>query len=179
MPAIVDPQPGDGQPLSLFESGAILQYPGNKTGKFYPKAMRERAEVEQWLFWQMGGLGPMSGQAGHFRNYAPQTLPYAIERYTKEVTRLYGVMDKRLADRPFLAGAYSIADMACYPWVTSAPRLGQTLGDFPHLKRWYDEIAARPAVVRGMAVGDEKRSSPDRLKNDDKAHAILFGGKPA
>ncbi len=178
VPAIVDPDGPDGNPIAIFESGAILQYLGNKTGKLYPREIHQRIEVDQWLFWQMAGLGPMSGQAGHFRNYARQNIPYAIARYTNEVARLYGVMNKRLADRPYLAGAYSIADIACYPWVTSYERLGQNMDAFPHLKRWYDAIEARPAVVRGTALGAEKRASPDRLKTDDKAHEILFGKLP-
>lgn len=179
MPAIVDPDGPGGKPLSIFESGAILHYLGNKTGKFYPEDARKRVEVDQWLFWQMAGLGPMSGQAGHFRNYARENLPYAIDRYTNEVSRLYGVMDKQLANHPFLAGDYSIADMASFPWVKSAPRLGQDLKAFPHLQRWFDTIAARPAVIKGLAVGAERASAPDRLKNDDKAHAILFGARPS
>lgn len=179
MPAIVDPSGPDGEPISIFESGAILQYFGNKTGKFYSAIPRERVETDQWLFWQMAGLGPMSGQAGHFRNYARQHLPYAIDRYTNEVERLYGVMDKRLAGREFLAGKYSIADMACYPWVISHERLGQDLPAFPHLKRWFDAIAARPAVMRAVKVGEERRSPSASLKDDDEAHAILFGRRKA
>ena len=175
MPAIVDPSGPDGNPISIFESGAILQYLGNKTGRFYAKDTRARVETDQWLFWQMANLGPMSGQAGHFRNYARQTLPYAIERYVNEVERLYGVMNKRLADREFLAGDYSIADMASYPWVISHERLGQDLPSFPNLKRWFDTIAARPAVARAVKVGEAFRSTPTSLKEDDEAHAILFG----
>ncbi len=175
MPAIVDPDGPGGKPISVFESGAILQYLGNKTGKFYPARTRERVEVEQWLFWQMGGLGPMSGQAGHFKNYARQTIPYAIERYVNEVARLYGVMDRRLEAREFLAGKYSIADMASWPWVRSYDRLGLKLGDYRHLQRWFEAIAARPAVARGVAVGEEYRAAPTTLKDDDEAHAILFG----
>jgi GSH-dependent disulfide-bond oxidoreductase len=175
MPAIVDPESPDGAPLSIFESGAILQYLGNKTGRFYPGALRARIEVDQWLFWQMANLGPMSGQAGHFRNYARETLPYAISRYTNEVGRLYGVMNKRLSDRGYLAGDYSIADMACYPWVTAHDRLGFSLGEFPNLGRWFEEIGARPAVKRGLALGAEKRSTAAQLKDDDKVHEILFG----
>jgi len=149
IPALVDHEPpGGGEPLSLFESGAMLLYLAEKSSQFLPSDVRGRADVLQWLFWQVGGLGPMAGQNGHFRVYAPTELPYAIERYTREVTRLYGVMDKRLADRPFLAGAYSIADMACYPWIVPHQRQGQKLEDFPHLKRWFDAIAARPATLR-------------------------------
>jgi GST-like protein len=175
MPAIVDPGGPGGRPISVFESGAILQYLGNKTGKFYPKRPRERVEVEQWLFWQVGGLGPMCGQAHHFRTYARETLPYAIDRYTNEVSRLYGVMNRRLADREFLAGKYSIADMACFGWVKPWKRQGQELARFPHLERWFETIAARPATVRALAVGEEKRRPPEELKLDDKAYDILFG----
>jgi GST-like protein len=149
IPALVDDQPpGGGAPLSLFESGAMLLYLAEKIGAFIPTEIHERAEVLQWLFWQVGGLGPMAGQNGHFRVFAPTELPYAIERFTNEVHRLFGVMDRRLADREFLAGAYSIADMACYPWVVPYPSQGQNLNDFPNLKRWFDAIAARPATVR-------------------------------
>ncbi|CAN5509966.1 glutathione S-transferase N-terminal domain-containing protein [soil metagenome] len=179
MPAIVDPDGPGGEPISIFESGAILQYLGNKTGKFYSANPRERVETDQWLFWQMAGLGPMSGQAGHFRNYARENLPYAIDRYTREVGRLYGVMDKRLADREYLAGAYSIADMACYPWVISHERLGQDLPSHPNLKRWFDAIAARPAVAKAVKVGEDRRAAPTSLKDDDEAHAILFGVRKA
>jgi len=174
MPAIVDPDGPDGRPISIFESGAILQYLGNKTGRFYPRGQRERSEVEQWLFWQMANLGPMSGQAGHFRNYARENLPYAIDRYTNEVARLYGVMNGRLKDREYLAGDYSIADMASYPWIRSHERLGQTLADFPDLKRWYESIDRRPAVVPAVKVGEEKRSAAS-LRDDDEAHRNLFG----
>jgi GST-like protein len=175
IPAVVDPDGPGGRPIPVFESGAILQYLGNRTGKFYPARPRERVEVEQWLFWQMGGLGPMSGQAGYFKNYARQHLPHAIDRYVNEVARLYGVMDKRLADRPFLAGKYSIADMASWPWVKSYDRLGLKLGEYRHMKRWFETIAARPAVIRAIAVGEEYRAAPSTLKDDDEAHAILFG----
>jgi GST-like protein len=174
MPAIVDPSGPDGAPISIFESGAILQYLGNKMGRFYPADQRRRSEVEQWLFWQMGNLGPMSGQAGHFRNYAREKLPYAIDRYTNEVARLYGVMDGRLADREYLSGEYSIADMACYPWIISHERLGQNLADFPNLERWYKAVAARPAVARAVKVGEEKRAAVS-LRDDDEAHRNLFG----
>jgi GST-like protein len=177
MPAIVDPDGPQGRPISIFESGAILQYLGDKTGKFYPLQPRRRIEVDQWLFWQVGGLGPMAGQAGHFRNYARQSLPYAIDRYTREVARLLGVMNKRLADREFLARRYSIADMACYGWVVPHERLGQDLGAFRNLKRWFETIGSRPAVKRGMAVGEDKRASAVDPKTDDRAHRILFGGE--
>jgi GST-like protein len=153
IPAIVDPDGPDGQPLALFESGAILQYLGRKYSGFYPTNERKKADVDQWLFWQVGGLGPMSGQCFHFRKYAPEPVPYGIERYTKEVTRLYGVMDRRLADRSYLAGDYSIADIACYPWARLWRDLAQDIAKFPHVKSWLDRIAARPAVQRGLAVG--------------------------
>ena len=172
MPAIVDPEGPDGKPISIFESGAILQYLGRKFAKFYPADERARVEVEQWLFWQMGGLGPMAGQAHHFRQYAPEKLPYAIDRYTNEVNRLYGVMNKRLADREFLAGEYSIADMASIGWTRSYKNQGQDLDDFPHLKRWFDAILARPAVERALAVGQERRNN---LADDKDAQKVLFG----
>ena len=172
MPAIVDPEGPDGKPISIFESGAILQYLGRKFAKFYPADERARVEVEQWLFWQMGGLGPMAGQAHHFRQYAPEKLPYAIDRYTNEVNRLYGVMNKRLADREFLAGEYSIADMASIGWTRSYKNQGQDLDDFPHLKRWFDAILARPAVERALGVGQERRNN---LADDKDAQKVLFG----
>lgn len=174
MPAIVDPEGPDGEPISVFESGAILQYLGRKTGKFYPTDERKRVEVEQWLFWQMAGLGPMAGQTHHFRIYAPEKIPYAIDRYTNETNRLYGVMNKRLADREFLAGEYSIADIACVGWVKLWDRQGQDITEFPHLKRWLDTVLARPAVQRGLAVNSEDRGKVD-LARDKEAQAILFG----
>src|SRR3954447_9850835 len=161
MPAIVDPDGLGGKPISIFESGAILQYLGRKTGKFYPKNERARVEVEQWLFWQMGGLGPMAGQAHHFRNYAPEQLDYAIMRYTNEVNRLYGVMNTRLADREFLAGAYSIADMACVGWAKLWKRQGQNIDEFPHFKRWLKRVLARPAVQRGIGIRVEEATKVD------------------
>ncbi len=176
MPAIVDPEGPGGEAISVFESGAILQYLGRKFGRFYPADERGRVEVEQWLMWQMGGLGPMAGQAHHFRQYAPEKLPYAIERYTNEVNRLYGVMNTRLADREFLAGDYSIADMAAVGWVKPYERQGQDLNDFPHLKRWFETVMARPAVKRGMAVGEDYSRSFD-LGADKGAQAVLFGQK--
>jgi GSH-dependent disulfide-bond oxidoreductase len=175
MPAIVDPEGPDGEPISVFESGAILQYLGNKTGKFYPQRPRQRVEVDEWLFWQVGNLGPMAGQAHHFRNYAREEIPYAIARYTREVTRCYRVMDRRLAGRDFLAGSYSIADMACYGWVKPYKRQGQNLDDYPNLKRWFDNLAVRPAVERALAVGEEHRKRPADFKADDRAYEILFG----
>ena len=172
MPAIVDPEGPGGEPISIFESGAILQYLGRKFGRLYPADERLRTEVDKWLFWQMGGLGPMAGQANHFRNYAPEKLPYAINRYTDEVNRLYGVMNKRLADREFLAGDYSIADIACVGWVRSYKHQGQDLEEFPNLKRWFETITARPAVERGVVLGQEYRRN---LAHDKDAQKILFG----
>ena len=172
MPAIVDPQGPGGRSISVFESGAILLYLARKTGKFCPADERGRVEVEQWLMWQMGGLGPMAGQAHHFRNYAPEQIPYAIERYTNECNRLYGVMNKRLADRRFLAGRYSIADMACIGWISRYKQQGQDLDEFPHLKRWFETLMARPAVKRGMGLRVEAASQVDM--KDPKVRAILF-----
>jgi len=173
IPAIVDPAGPGGRPISVFESGAILQYLGRKTGKFYPKDERARVAVDEWLFWQMGGLGPMAGQAIHFRRYAPAQIDYAIARYTDEVNRLYGVMDRRLAKHEFLAGRYSIADMACVGWVRLAERQGQDLAQFRHLKRWFETVRARPAVKRAFAIRIEAASAVDI--NDPKVRAILFG----
>jgi len=174
MPAIVDNDGPDGRPISVFESGAILQYLGRKTGKFYPQDERSRVQVEEWLFWQMAGLGPMAGQANHFRIYAPEKVPYAIARYTNEVNRLYGVMNRRLADRPFLAGDYSIADMACIGWAKGWERQGQDIDEFPHFKRWLDARRARPALPRGLAVKPES-IEPIELSPAKEAQAILFG----
>jgi GSH-dependent disulfide-bond oxidoreductase len=170
MPAIVDHAPKDGgAPISIFESGAILQYLAEKTGKFLSTDIRKKTEVMQWLFWQMGGLGPMAGQNGHFNVYAPEKVPYAIERYTKETSRLYGVMNKRLADLDYLAGDYSIADMASYPWIVPYEVHKQKLEDFPHLKRWFDAIKARPAVVKAYThAGERKPMTDDERK-------VLFG----
>ncbi|WAF87237.1 glutathione binding-like protein [Metapseudomonas otitidis] len=150
IPAIVDNEPADGsEPLSLFESGAILLYLAEKTGRFIPQDLRGRQEALQWLFWQMGGLGPMAGQNHHFNRFAPEKVPYAIQRYVKETARLYGVLDRRLADRAFVAGDdYSIADMAIYPWIVPHAYQEQDLDDFPHVKRWFQAIQARPATVR-------------------------------
>ena len=173
MPAIVDPDGPGGQPISVFESGAILQYLGRKTGQFYPADERRRVEVEQWLFWQMGGFGPMLGQTHHFRIYAPEKVPYAIERYTNETNRLYGVLNKRLSDREFVAGEYSIADMAILPWAKLWERQGQSVDDFPHVKRWLDTLLARPAVRRGLSVNSEDRSRNDLT--DPAVQAVLFG----
>jgi GST-like protein len=172
MPAIVDPVGPGGRPISVFESGAILQYLGRKTGKFYPKDERRRVDVEQWLFWQVGGLGPMAGQLNHFRRYAVETLPYAIRRYADEMHRLYGVMNAQLADREFLAGAYSIADIACVGWANLWKSQGIDLTEFPHVKRWLETVKARPAVQRGMAVGKDVRNKADM--KDPKVQAVLF-----
>jgi GSH-dependent disulfide-bond oxidoreductase len=173
MPAIVDHDPPDGgAPISIFESAAILTYLAEKTGRFMPKDLRGRYEVQQWLAWQIANLGPMAGQAHHFRHYASEKIAYAINRYTNEVNRLYGVMNARLADRPFLAGEYSIADMASWPWVLPYERQGQNLDEFPHLKRWLETLRARPAVQRGFAVGKELRQSAGM---DEQAKKILFG----
>ncbi|MDC0985891.1 glutathione S-transferase N-terminal domain-containing protein [Alphaproteobacteria bacterium] len=155
MPAIVDPDGPDGKPISIFESGAILQYLGNKTEKFYPQEQLARTEVEQWLFWQMGGLGPMAGQAAHFRNYKADKIDYAVKRYTDEVVRLYGVMDGRLADRDFLAGNFSIADMACWPWIRGYKAYGIDLTDFTHLRAWFKRVGGRPAVERAANIGKD------------------------
>lgn len=172
MPAIIDPAGPGGEPISVFESGAILQYLGRKTGKFYPSDERARIEVDQWLFWQMAGLGPMAGQAHHFRNYAPEKIPYGIERYTNEVNRLYGVLNRRLADREFIAGDYSIADMASVGWIKPYKNQGQDIEDFPHLKRWFETVMARPAVIKGMELGQDRRSN---LADDKDAQKVLFG----
>ncbi len=160
MPVIVDHDGPDGDPVSIFESGAILQYLGRKTGLFYPAKERTRTLVDQWLFWQMAGLGPMSGQAGHFHTFATEKIPYAIDRYINEVQRLYAVMDKRLEQEAYLAGEYSIADMACWPWLMPAPMLGLDLRQFPNLQRWYENIGGRPEVLAGSAVGMELRGPP-------------------
>ncbi|WP_437571320.1 glutathione S-transferase N-terminal domain-containing protein [Sorangium sp. So ce542] len=177
MPAIVDHDPpGGGAPISVFESGAILLYLAEKTGQLIPSDVRGRYEATQWLMWQMGGLGPMTGQAGHFSQYAPEKIPYAIERYTNEVRRLYGVMDKRLADRPYLAGEYSIADVASFPWAMLYERYGVSADELPNFKRWIDAVRARPAVARGLAAGSELRNPSQSL--DDEAKRWLFSKKP-
>ncbi len=175
IPAIVDHEPtGGGAPVSLFESGAILLYLAEKAGRFVPPSISGRAEVLQWLFWQMGGLGPMAGQNHHFGTYAPEKIPYAIDRYVRETARLYGVMDRRLADRAFLAGDdYTIADMASYPWIVPHARQGQRLEDFPNVKRWFDTIAARPATVRAYALVDAVNAQPTVF--DEASRRILFG----
>lgn len=156
IPAIVDHNPADGgAPINLFESGAILEYLADKTGTFLPRETRQRAEVMQWLFWQMAGLGPMAGQNHHFVQYAPERIPYAMERYIKETARLYGVLDKQLEGRDFIAGDYSIADMACYPWIVPHEKQKQDIAAFPYLKRWFDAMSERPAVKRAYARAAE------------------------
>ncbi len=173
MPAIIDQAPhGGGEPISVFESGAILLYLAEKTGKFLPTDVRGRVKVTEWLFWQVGGLGPMAGQNHHFGQYAPEKIPYAIDRYVKETNRLYGVLNRQLANSPYVAGEYSIADMASYPWVVPYERQQQKLEDFPHLKRWFEGMAERPAVLRayekGLAV-----SAP--VPMSEEAKKVLFG----
>lgn len=176
MPAIVDPDGPGGAPISVFESGAILQYLGRKTGKLYPADERARVLVDQWLFWQMGGFGPMLGQTHHFRGYAPEQIPYAIDRYTNEATRLYGVLDRQLEGREFIAGAYSIADIASVGWAKLWERQGQDITRFPNVQRWLETMLARPAVQRGLAVSQEARATTNHT--DPKVQAILFGNKP-
>jgi GST-like protein len=186
IPAIVDHLPADGgKPLSIFESGAILQYLAEKSGQFLSNDLRQRTMTLQWLYWQMGGLGPMAGQNHHFGTYAPEKIPYAIQRYVNETNRLYGVLNKRLADHEFIADRYSIADMACYPWIVPHQRQSQKLEDFPNLKRWFETIAARPATQRAYALVEKINSVP--TIHDENARKILFGqnsgnlptGKPA
>jgi GST-like protein len=172
MPAIIDQDGPDGKPYSLFESGAILMYLADKTGQLMPTDMAHRYRVIQWLMFQMGSIGPLLGQTHHFRIYAPEPIPYAVDRYTREAGRLYGVMDRRLAESEFLAGEYSIADIACFPWLRRPERQGQRHEDFPNLKRWFETIAARPAVQRGVAVlAEHQRTGPI----SDKARENLFG----
>lgn len=174
IPAIVDPDGPDGQPMSLFESGAILLYLAGKTGRFLPADVRGRYEVLQWLMFQMGGVGPMLGQTHHFRLYAPEKIPYAIERYTNEARRLYGVMNRRLARSTYIAGRdYSIADIAIFPWLRSWKNQGIDWNDHPHLKGWFDEIAARPAVQRGVAVLAQQR----KPLTDEQSRETLFGSR--
>jgi GST-like protein len=175
IPAIVDQAPADGgEPIALFESGAILLYLADKTGQFIPADLRGRNETLQWLFWQMGGLGPMAGQNHHFSQYAPEKIPYAIERYVKETARLYAVLDKHLAGREFIAGSYSIADMACYPWIVPHERQGQNLADFPNVQRWFQAIAARPATQRAYALTEQV--NPGNVPSVNEAsRKVLFG----
>ncbi|MEY3794265.1 MAG: hypothetical protein RLZZ521_1594 [Pseudomonadota bacterium] len=173
IPAMVDPHGPDGKPISLFESGAILLYLASKTGKFLPKGDRAKFEVLQWLMFQMGGVGPMLGQNHHFRQYAPEQIEYAVNRYTNEAKRLYGVMDKQLASSKFIAGnSYSIADIAIFPWLRNWQNQGIEWVNYPHLKKWFDLIAARPAVQRGVEVLANLRKP---IQHDDKAREVLFG----
>lgn len=167
IPALRDPDGAEG-PISIFESGAILLYLAEKAGQFLPSATAARFQVMQWLFWQVGGLGPMAGQAHHFRAYAPESVPYAIKRYTDEVSRLYSVLDRRLAGREFIAGEYSIADMAVWPWIVPHARQGQSLDDFPQLQRWFETVRNRPAVRRAYERGHERKA-------DAEAYRFLYG----
>jgi GST-like protein len=172
IPAIVDRDPdGGGEPIAVFETGAILLYLGEKTGKFLPGDLRGRVGVTEWLMWQMGGLGPMLGQNHHFRSYAPEKLQYAIDRYTDEANRLYGVLDRRLEGRQYICGECSIADMACWPWIVPHELQGQNLDDFPNVKRWYDQMKTRPGVRRGFDVLRDVR----KAGMDEEAKRVLFG----
>ena len=174
IPAIVDAAPaGGGEPISVFESGAILLYLADKTGKLIPGDLRGRMTALEWLFWQVGGLGPMAGQNHHFSQYAKEKLPYAIDRYVNETNRLYGVLNKRLAAREFLAGAYSIADIASYPWIVPHERQGQNLDDFPHVKRWFAAIKAMPSTVRAYEKADLLNTAPS--VHDEESRKVLFG----
>jgi GST-like protein len=175
MPAIVDPDGPDGRPISVFESGAILQYLGRKSGRLYPSEERARIATEEWLFWQVANLGPMGGQAHHFRNYAAEKIAYAIARYENEMNRLYGVMNARLGERDYLAGSYSIADIACFPWARRWEAQGQNIDEFPRVKAWLARIAARPAVQRALAIGENLRARDYDLAKDEEAKKILFG----
>ncbi|MEA5537341.1 glutathione binding-like protein [Crocosphaera sp. XPORK-15E] len=173
MPAIIDQAPTDGgEPISVFESGAILWYLGQKTGLFLPSEERKRKTVLEWLFWQMGGLGPMAGQNHHFSQYAPEKIPYAIERYVKETNRLYGVLNRQLEGKEYIAGEYSIADMACYPWIVPHERQQQNLEDFPHLKRWFETMQKRPALIKAYSKAQPFTSRPTITEESRK---ILFG----
>ena len=175
MPAIVDHEPsGGGAPISVFETGAILLYLAEKCGRFLPADPRQRIEVTEWLMWQMGGLGPMLGQNHHFRIYAPEPIPYAVDRYTKETGRLYGVLDRRLEGREYICGDYSIADMACWPWIVPHERQGQKLADFSNVNRWYEKMKTRPGVRRGFDVGKEIRQAM-AAGPDEEARKVLFG----
>jgi len=176
IPAIVDHAPADGgASIPLFESGAILLYLADKTRRFLPQDLRGRNDALQWLFWQMGGLGPMAGQNHHFGSAAPEKIPYAIDRYVRETARLYGVLDRRLADREFVAGDYSIADMASYPWIVSHAKQQQDLGDFPHLRRWFETIRARPAVQRAYALVDTVNPAGAPQPSAEEQARILYG----
>ncbi|HXI87045.1 MAG TPA: glutathione S-transferase N-terminal domain-containing protein [Parvularculaceae bacterium] len=172
VPAIVDPDGPDGKPISVFESGAILQYLGRKTGKLYPTDERARVEVDEWLMWQMGGIGPMLGQLHHFANYAPEKIDYAITRYKNEAHRLYGVLDKRLKGRDYVAGDYSIADIAIFSWTWFWARHQVGEEEFPDFKRWVKKISERPAVQRGLALGADRRGE---IAQNEQARKVLFG----
>ena len=174
MPAMVDPDGPDGKPISMFESGAMLIYLADKTGQFMPSEPRARYDVLQWLMFQMGGIGPMFGQTYHFRSYAPENIPYAIDRYTNEAGRLYGVMDRRLGEAEYLAGDYSIADIATWPWMRNPDRRGQDMRNFPNVKRWFEAIEARPAVGRGVKVLEDAGSSGDITPEERE---ILYGAQ--
>ncbi len=177
MPAITDRKPADGgEAISIFESGAILLYLAEKTGRFLPKETRERADVLQWLFWQVGGLGPMAGQNHHFVQYAPQPIAYAIDRYVDETARLYAVLDRRLEDREFIVGDYSIADIACYPWIVPYQRQRQDLADFPNLQRWFTAIKVRPATQRAY---DKGKTVSEASVVNEASRSILFGQSAA
>lgn len=174
IPAIVDHDPpDDGEPFAVFETGAILLYLAEKTGRFLPTEMRARSVVTQWLMWQMGGLGPMLGQHGHFLLYAPEKIPYAVARYRAEAARLYGVLDRQLAKAEYVAGDYSIADMACFPWAMTHKAQGFTLDDYPHMRRWYALVRARPQVQAGLAVGKFEKAPMD-----EQARKVMFGIEP-
>jgi GST-like protein len=173
MPAIVDHEPpGGGEPVSVFESGAILVYLAEKTGRFLPSDLRDRKAVLEWLFWQVGGLGPMAGQNHHFVQYAPEKIPYAMNRYVNETNRLYGVLDRQLAGRDYIAGEYSIADMACYPWIVPHERQQQNLDEFPYLKSWFERVQERPATMRAYQKGEPYTNRPAVTEEGKK---ILFG----
>jgi GST-like protein len=177
MPAIVDKEPEDGgAPISVFESGAILLYLAEKFARFLPQALRAQVVAKEWLFWQVAGLGPMAGQNHHFSRYAPEKIPYAIDRYVKETNRLYGVLNKQLSGRQFIAGEYSVADMAAYPWIVPHEAQGQNLDDFPHVKRWFEAIAARPATARAYARGAKVNTDTEVT---DESRKILFGQSAA
>ena len=172
IPAIIDHEPATGSaPISVFESGAILLYLAEKTGKLIPNELRDRVEVLQWLFWQMGGLGPMAGQNHHFSQYAPEKLPYAVNRYVNETGRLYAVLNKRLSESEFVAGSYSIADIAAYPWIVGYERQSQNLEDFPHVKRWFETIKARPATIRAYEKAEAFKT---QALDPDKSRDLLF-----
>lgn len=173
IPAIIDQNPADGdEAISIFESGAILLYLAEKTGKFLPSPIRQRKEVLEWLFWQIGGLGPMAGQNNHFNNYAPEKIPYAIERYVKETNRLYGVLNRQLEGKEYISGEYSIADMASYTWIVPYESHQQNLDEFPNLQKWFERIKARPAVIRAYEKAKEYNTQPTVTEESKK---ILFG----